>query len=215
MNLARLNDLVERLRKHAIGAPKMIEEKQAFEYREQSVKTVAVLKLIRAAHGVSALEVLCGNGFFIDAGVIMRCVGDCSDEIFFLLEDYPKSSRHVDEFVRVFYLDDDSPTVPKNKIRSATVRILKGAHDDATQKLMERIYVTFCGYVHANYAHVMEVYNGADDSYNLAGVPSERMRAELMQYVDVAGESVLHAAAFIAQKLELKDLHGEIVAAFA
>jgi hypothetical protein len=34
-----------------------------------------------------------------------------------------------------------------------------------------------------------------------------------MEHVEVAAESVLHAAAFIAHTLELKDLHHDIVQA--
>jgi len=61
--------------------------------------------------------------------------------------------------------------VPTKKIRSAVVRVLKGRHDDATRNLLERIFKTFSGYVHASYAHIMEVYNGATFDFNLKGVP--------------------------------------------
>lgn len=95
MKLEVLFALIEALRKEAIGEPEWVEEKGVFEYREQSIKVVAVLKLVRAAHGLSAIDVLCRSGLFIDAGAIMRCVSDCSDEVFFLLEEYPNASEHV------------------------------------------------------------------------------------------------------------------------
>jgi hypothetical protein len=220
MDLARLNILVERLRKESIGEPKRIAEKDAFEYQEESAKVVAVLKLVRAAHGISALDVLCRAGLFIDFGAITRCVMDCLDEIHFLLEDYPKTSGNVDLLVKSFfastidgYLDDDTPPVPTKKIRAAAVRYLKGKHDDATQKVMENIYKTFCGYVHANYAHIMEVYNEHTQDFNLAGVPSDAQKAKRAQYVEVMGSNVLLAAAFIAQTLELRHLSQEILKA--
>jgi hypothetical protein len=78
MNLYQLNHLVERLRKEAIGEPHKIEEKHAFEYQDQSAKVVAVLKLVRAAHGVNAMLLLCRAGLFIDFGAIIRCVNDCT-----------------------------------------------------------------------------------------------------------------------------------------
>ena len=77
MNLEKLYILVERLRKEAIGEPKWIPSKEVYEYPDHSAKVVAVLKLTRAAHGIAALNLLCGSGLFIDFGVIIRCVNDC------------------------------------------------------------------------------------------------------------------------------------------
>lgn len=218
MNLEQVFILVERLRKRAIGEPKRIVDKGVFEYQDHSAKVVAMLKLTRAAHGVSALNLLCRSGLFIDFGVIIRCVNDCVEEVCFLLEDFPKTSRNVDQFVQSFfentidgYLSNETPSVPTQKIRSAVVRVLKGGHDEGTRRIIERIYKTFCGYVHANYAHIMEVYNGNTREFNLAGVPSIEQRQMRMEHVELAANSVLHAGAFLAHTLGLKDLHHDIV----
>lgn len=72
-------------------------------------------------------------------------------------------------------------------------------------------YKTFCGYVHANYACIMEVYNGTTRDFNLAGVPSMRQRQMRMEHIEQAATSVLLAAAFIAHTLGLKDLFDEIM----
>lgn len=193
-------------------------EKQAFEYQDHSAKVVAVLKLVRAMHGVNSIDLLCRNGFFIDFGVIIRCVNDCISEVYFLLEDFPHTSANVDQFITEFfantidgYLSDEEPPVPTKKIRSAVVRVLKGFHDDTLRKLLERIFKTFSGYVHASYAHIMEVYNGTAFDFNVKGVPSLAQRETRMQYVELAAISVLHAAAFIAQTLGLTELHHEIM----
>ena len=163
MNLDYLSSLVEKLRKAAIGEPKMIMEKHAYEYQDHSAKVVAILKLVRAAHGINAMNLLCHSGLFIDLGVIVRCVYDCTEEVYFLLEEFPKTSRNVDKFVKSFFansidgfLSNETPPVPTKKIRSAAVRVLRG--DEGTRANMENIYRTFCGYVHANYSHIMEVY---------------------------------------------------------
>jgi hypothetical protein len=218
INLDNFYNLVERLRKEAIGEPKWIQGKEVYEYQYHSAKVVAVLKLTRAAHGVTALDLLCRSGLFIDFGVIIRCVNDCVEEVYFLLEEFPKTSGNVDQFVKSFfestidgYLSGDTPSVPTQKIRSAVVRVLKGGHDEGTRGIIERIYKTFCGYVHANYAHIMEVYNGSTRDFNLAGVPSIQQRQMRMEHVELAANSVLHAAAFLAHRLGLKDLHHEIV----
>ena len=218
MNLDRLFILVERLRKEAIGEPKWIEDKKVFEYQDHSAKVVAVLKITRAAQGVTALNFLCRSGLFIDFGVIIRCVNDCVAEAYFLLEEYPNSSVNVGQFVKSFFestidgfLSKEIPLVPTKKIRSAMVRVLKGRHDEGTRKIIDKIYKTFCGYVHADYAHIMEIYNGGTDDFNLTGVPSIQQRQMRMEHVELAANSVLNAAAFVAETLGLKDLCRDMV----
>lgn len=217
MNLDHLAALVDRLRRRAIGDPVWLLDKQYFEYQEQSAKIVAVLKLIRAMHGVGAMDVLCSHGFFIDLGAIMRCVVECSAEITFLLEDYPKTSPKVDEFVKGFfantidgYLTADEKT-PGKKIRAAIVRYLKGGPDDETHKRVERVYKTYSGYVHANYAHIMEVYS-PNPGFNLRGCLSIEQRKMRMEIVDSAAVYVLQSATKIAQKLGFYDLSRELLA---
>jgi hypothetical protein len=220
MNLDQLNTLVERLRKDAIGEPHKPEERDAFEYQDQAAKVVAVLKLVRAAHGVNAMLLLCRAGLFIDFGAIIRCVNDCMEEVYFLLETFPTTSGNVDQFIKSFFestidghLSNETTTVSRKKIRSAMVRVLKGRHDDVMLRIIENIYKTFCGYVHANYAHILEVYEGNTRKFNLTGVPSVKQRQMRMEHVELAAHSVLHAAAFIAHTLGLKDLHGDIAQA--
>jgi hypothetical protein len=198
-----------------LGAPEWVESKHVFEYSEQSVVTVVVLKLVRAAQGLSTLQLLCRAGLFIDMGSSLRGVNDCVEEIYFLLEHYPeKPSAHVEQFIKNFfegtidgYLDVATHQVQRDKIRSARVRVLKGSHDDSTQNLLERIYKTFCGYTHAGYANIMEVYNGAQDSFNLDGVPSEEVRRGWAEHFALACNAVLMAGAFAAQKFGKREYH--------
>jgi hypothetical protein len=218
VRLDQMAILLEKLRKAAIGEPRWVAEKQAFEYQDRSAKVVAVLKLVRAAHGVSAIDLLCRAGLFVDFGALIRCINDSVSEIYFLLEEFPRTSGNVDQFIAEFFartidghLSDDTPQVPTKKIRSAFVRVLSGSHDDQARKLLERIFRTFSGYIHASYSHIMEVYNGDTCDFNLRGVPSIVQRDMRMQHVDVAAISVLHAGAFIAQTLGLTEQHGEIM----
>jgi hypothetical protein len=209
--------LAERLRKEAIGEPQWIEEKGVFEYSDHSAKVVTVLKMMRAAQGVHALNLLCHSGFLIDFGVIMRCVHDCEAEIYFLLEEFPKTSGNVDQFVKSFfestidgYLSMETHPVPTQKIRNAMVRVLKGRHEEETSTRLNNVFKTFSGYVHANYSHIMETYNGGALDFNLAGVPSVQQRQMRMELVELAANSVLHAAAYIAHTVGLKKVHSEI-----
>jgi hypothetical protein len=221
MNFDQIFSFVERLRKEAIGEPEWIEEKRAYEYADHSAKVVAILKLVRAAHGVSALNLLRQSGLFIDFGVIIRCVNDCRMEIYFLLEEYPKSSENVDRFVKSFfeatidgYLTAETHVVQSKKIRNAMVRVLKSQHDEKTREIVDRIYKTFSGYVHANYAHIMEVYNVRDRDFSLIGVPDARQRLMRQEHVELAANTVLHMSAYIAGTLGLNKLYHEIVQTF-
>jgi hypothetical protein len=208
MDLDRAHILIESFRKELFGAPKWQEKKEAFEYEHKSIETVVILKLIRAAQGLTALDILCKAGLSIDLGASIRGIYDAVEEVYFLLESYPdKPSNHVEQFVQNFfentadgYLDTTTHQVARDKIRNARVRILAGRHDDATQKLLERIYKTFCGYTHASYVHIMEIYNGQEDSFNLAGIPSVRKRRQWAEHVGLSCNAVLMAAAFTAQK---------------
>jgi hypothetical protein len=137
MNLDQLFIFVERLRKEAIGEPRWIKEKKVYEYSDQSAKCVAVLKLVRAAQGVSSVNLLWEHGLFVDLGVIIRCVHDCQAEIYFLLEEFPKTSSNVDQFVKSFfestidgYLSMETHSVQTKKIRNAMLRVLESDHDD-------------------------------------------------------------------------------------
>jgi len=215
--IERLFTLIELVRKEAIGEPKWIKEKQVYEYADHSAKVVAVLKLVRAAQGVSSLNLLCRNGLFIDFGVIIRCVNDCHAEIYFLLENYPGSSSNVDQFVKSFfeshiegYLSMETPPVQTKKIRSAMVRVLKERHDEETSTRINNVYKTFSGYVHANYAHIMETYNVRDLNFSLVGVPSIQQRLMRSEFVELSANSVLYSAAYIALKLGLRTLYSDL-----
>jgi hypothetical protein len=68
MDLNRIHLLIESFRQEVLGAPEWVEDKGTFEYRQQSAVTVVILKLIRAAQGLSTLRLLCQAGLFIDMG---------------------------------------------------------------------------------------------------------------------------------------------------
>jgi hypothetical protein len=218
MYLDQLFILVERLRKEAIGEPNRIDEKKVYEYQDHSAKVVAVLKIIRAAQGLTALELLRRRGLFIDFGVIFRCVYDCQAEVYFLLEGFPNTSGNVDQFVKSFFestidghLSKETSSVPTKKIRSANVRFLKDRPDEETRTIMDNIYKTCSGYVHANYAHIMEMYNGQTIDFSLHGVPDLQQRQVRIEHVELAANMVRQAAAFVAHTLGLKDLYHDFL----
>jgi hypothetical protein len=162
------------------------------------------------------MYMLCKTGFLIDFGVAARCLYEALQEIYFLLEEYPKSSANVDQFVKQFFegtieghLNRETHSVPTKKVRAGWVRVKQGQQDEKTRQVLERIYETFSGYVHASYAHTMEVYNGWTDDFNLAGVPEVDPRVDRMQHVVLAVEAVLAALVIIARRLGMDEFDQE------
>jgi len=62
MNFDKSFALIEALRKESIGVPTLNRASGAYEFHEHSPKVVAVLKLIRAAHGLKELARKTGQG---------------------------------------------------------------------------------------------------------------------------------------------------------
>ena len=97
-NYLEFSEAIENLRKSSIGEPVWIDYKEVFEYSKHSLEEVVILKLIRAAQGVKSQVILCKEGMFIDMSALFRCVKDCIEEVYFLLEQYPEApSQHVNE----------------------------------------------------------------------------------------------------------------------
>lgn len=221
MDLTLLASLIERLRAESIGDPEWVDSKHVFEYPAQSVEVVVVLKLVRAAQGIHALELLCRSGLFVDMGAIYRCVGDCISEVYFLLEKYPEKSSNVEKFIKVFFsktidghLSADEEPVHTKKIHSAMIRSLTGREQDERVKgHLTNIYKTFSGYTHAGYAHIMQMFGGPTQnlSFNLSGIPSQQQKDMHMELVLEAYKSVLHTIAHVSRTFGLKELHREVM----
>jgi hypothetical protein len=171
------------------------------------------------------MHLLCANGLLIDMGAIFRCVNDCSTEIYFLLENYPKTSSDVDQFVKAFFettIDnydtrDNTPYAAAKKIYNAMVRVLTGKENhQGTRDRILRIYKAFSGYTHANYAHIMQNYGGKPENmdFNLSGIRSLDERQRQMQIVEEAYFSTVCSLGFTALKFGQIDLNREIVQLF-
>ena len=221
MDLARLKMFAERLRVESVGDPKWVESKGVFEYPNQTVEVAVVLKIIRAAQGIHALDLLCRAGLFVDMGAIYRCVGDCSAEVYFLLEDYPRQSSNVTKFLREFFsktidghLTSDEEPVRTKKIHNAMVRSLTGnEQDERIKRSLNNVYKTFSGYTHAGYSHIMQMYGGSGNlrSFNIDGIPSQAQRDLYMELIQKAHQSLLYEMSYVAKTFGLHDLLREIL----
>lgn len=218
--LAQIQKWTETLQKQVIGEPQWMKEKGVFEYPEVTVEVVSILKLIRAVQSLRALELLCENGLFVDMQAIYRCVADCTNEIHFLLENYPSKSSKVEKFIENFsqttidqYLTPETEPIPTRKVHNAVARSLTGSENNhQIQETVRRIHKTFSGYVHSNYSHIMEIYGGSrgNRSFNLGGVPSKEQKRIKSELIESAKISVQYAIAFMAATFNQRELFLEI-----
>jgi len=115
------------------------------------------------------------------AGIIVRCISDCVNEIYFLLEEYPNTTPQAHKFIghfksTAFSSEQESPpSVPSKKIHNATVRYIDDSSPfsfEYSQKKIRNVYEAFSGYVHSNYPHIKEIYGGPERKFHMEGVPS-------------------------------------------
>jgi len=212
---------LEELERNRIDLPRWNKEKLVFEYDNVTVEVVAFLKLVRAVQSLRSLQVLCENGLFIDFFTIIRCITDCLNEVYFLLETYPDQSSSVKKFIANFrettidgHLCPSTDVVESKKIQNSRARaISKDATFNIAQASIRRIFKTFSGYIHSNYSHIMQIYGGRlpNLKFQLSGVPSH---AQKLQHSKFIGEMVNMAAltiAFMAQKLSFEQLEKDIL----
>lgn len=208
------------------GTPEWISEKQAFEYSTVSVEVVAYLKAVRAVQSLKSIRLLQENGLIIDLYTIGRCILDCVNEIYFLLENYPEVSQPVEKFLQNFRestIDDPSEegteTVPSKKIRNASARVrAEGGYltFDQAKAVLDRPHKIFSGYVHGQYSHIMEIYGGSTNerSFNVEGITSESRRADYLIWIGQLDEMVIHSLAYMAKQFACEQVLREIIQHF-
>jgi hypothetical protein len=192
---------------------------ETFVYKKVTAKHVAYLKAVRAVSSLHALPLLYQRGLVIDGGTIVRCINEALSEIFFVLENYPTMSSKVERFIDHFSstqadTDEKEPhPVPSRKIHSAQARLFEKQlnFSDMIRKI-RNIYVTFSGYVHAQYPHILEIYGGRAPhlKFNTSGVLSTEKRQFYAKLIEATIDSTEIAIAFIAFKLGMNDLFLEI-----
>lgn len=212
---------LEELERNRIDSPRWNQKKLVFEYDNVTVEVVAFLKLVRAVQSLRSLQVLCENGLFIDFFTIIRCITDCLNEVYFLLETYPHQSSNVKKFVANFrettidgHLSPSTDAVESKKIQNSKARALgKGAEFNKAQEGIRRIFKTFSGYIHSNYSHIMQIYGGkpTDLRFQLSGVPSRDQKLQHSQFIGGMVNMAALTIAFMAQKLSLGQLGKDIV----
>jgi len=158
-------------------------EHGAFIYKSPTVKHVCLLKAVRIVSGLNALVVLLRGGYVTEMGVLIRTVGDCINDIYFLLENFPQTTPEVERYIANFFNDIiEEPEITENgkkvhrtkvrKIHASRARLLSERINlPVDRDMVYRIYSAYSGYVHAGFQSIMELYSGKEPhKFHLQGV---------------------------------------------
>jgi len=197
----------------------------AFVYRSPTVKHVCLLKAVRVVSGANALLVLLQAGYVTEMGVLIRTVGDCINDIYFLLENFPETAPEVEKYVANFFsdgipeefdiLEEASRKIPRTKVRkihASRARLLSEYTNLAIDRdLVYRIYSAYSGYVHAGFHSIMELCNrSAPHRFRLKGIKEPvRIHHWEVRFIALLRRTTL-VFGYMAEKYNKPDLIREI-----
>lgn len=215
-SIDRLETAVGILTRH-IERPLFIaeEDRPRFRFATRNSQVIQVLKAVRVVSGFHAYVHLLGGGFTQEAGVIIRSVYECLEDIQFLDEaqssSAPTSGQR--EFQDNFFAEGDfvvddflagrvepHKRATRREKRAAVARLLGTfSSPEITRRRLEAIAGGLDGYVHAAYPHIMELYSATtqNEGFHMRGMP-QRID-EMVRYL----ASIVHLALNCVAKLLL------------
>jgi hypothetical protein len=201
----------------------MVEEGSVwwFRYEKQSDCVLCFLKGVKLVSTLNAALILLRQGYTQEVGALCRMADDFFYEIMFLMKpldgDKPSKDqqRFFEEFFQEEFEDPDHPlgsrqardNVPRRKIFAAFRHLAKEELNPSdAQTTVATIHGTFSGYVHGAYPHIMEMYEGRSQRFQMSGMLNTsretEWRGQLLMYVYRA----IMASELVSRKLGLKDV---------
>ncbi len=219
--LEKIVEWLYRIEEVKLPKPMWVEKKQVFEYKKITLEIVAFLKIVRAVQSLHSLPLLCKKGLFIDYETIIRCIQECCNQVFFLLEDYPNTTPLAKKFVEHFEkttIDEDlqqkSCAIPSAKIHNSNARFLEkaGFAFEDNKKLFNRSHKALSTSTHALYSSIMQMYGGphGDIKFQVRGIPDRYMQEIQSEWINVLNTTVSHALFLLAIALKVDDVRKEI-----
>ena len=205
-----------------LGAPVPVHG--AFIYESPSVKHVCFLKGVRIVSGLNALLVLLQAGYVTVMGVVIRTIGDCINDIYFLLEHYPETTPEVEKYISNFFDEIiEEPAISEEDRRKTYRTKVKKIHASRARLLSERmnfpvdrdmvyrIYSAYSGYVHAAYPNIMELYDDSQpNKFHLRGLKGTSRIENWEAIFTSLIRSVILVFGYMAEKYEKTELIQDI-----
>ena len=196
----------------------------AFMYKSPTVKQVCLLKAVRIISGLNALLLLLKAGYVTEMGVLMRTIGDCINDIYFLLEHFPDKTPEVERYISNFFNEGiEEPEIVESMNKPVYRTKVKRIHASRARLLSEhinfavcrdmvyKIYSAYSGYVHSAYPNIMELYGGEPPyNFHLQGMEgTSRIRNWETIFIAFIRSATL-VFGYMAEKYDKPDLVEEI-----
>lgn len=176
--------------------------------------------LLRAVRVVSALEsciLLWNSGHVQEVGVIGRTIIDFLHDIVFILEEQPSGGlspiqeKLLNEWAKEPLINPAIPfegttirtEVSRQKINAGVARVINVINPHDQQKMLEILEKTYSGYVHANYAQVMEMYGGNPPHFHTRGMQNTPRISEWRGFLTTQLHHALSVFTFMSYRLGL------------
>ena len=93
------------------------------------------------------------------------------------------------------------------------MRLLTGQNqNEPVRRSLEKVHKGSCGYIHANYSHIMQSYGGVPPnlSFNLLGTPSDHQILMQLQIVQESYISIIQCVSLICNRFKQDDIAIEV-----
>jgi hypothetical protein len=194
-----------------------------FVYKSPTIKHVCLLKGVRIISGLNALLVLLQAGYVTEMGVLVRTIGDCINDIYFLIENFPDITPEVEKYLANFFSGSiDEVEILQNekriyrtkarKIYASRARLLsEHINFPVGQDMVYKVYSAYSGYVHSGYPSIMEIYGGDPPyEFHLQGMKGTSRIKDWEEVLVAFIQSAVLVFGYMAEKYDKVDLTHEI-----
>jgi len=196
----------------------------AFVYLSPTVKDVCLLKAVRVISGLNALLVLLQAGYVTEMGVLIRTIGDCMNDIYFLLEHYPDTTAAVEKHIANFFDEImDEPEIVEDekkkmyrtkarKIHASRARLLsEHMNFPVSRDMVYEIYSAYSGYVHSGYQNIIELCGDRPPyKFHLRGMKGTSRIRDWEKILAALIRSAILVFGYMAEKYEKSELIQQI-----
>jgi len=189
-----------------------------FRFKKPAIREYAVLQCIRIVSGLRAILHLLSKGYFQEVGVIARRLVEFLHNLDFVLEGFinAESVPQIKERVRQYFSECTRTTeelmnapkkrsaFPRKKVYVAIGRLLGGNNPHRFRQIAKALEDVYSGYVHGNYPHIMEMYNGAKLEFTTSGATQKI--PEWLHYTTLIVHPILNQFSTIASAFNLDEL---------
>jgi len=194
-----------------------------YRYDDPDHRVFALLRCVRLASGFRAALLLIREGHCQETGVILRTLVEfCHDLDLVFAPLVDEESAHLAERKVEEYFSDETrpvenlladtkkpPSMPRRKVYGAIGRSL-APHDPHRYRQISRVLEdVYSGYVHGNYPHTMELYNGRAQQFETSGVPARI--DEWLTSIALVVHPTLNNFAMLALDLGLSQLDARLI----